>query len=107
MTDTSIYPLIKVLQQGNLVAIQPSSSTASPGSVETLSVNLQTGTVNLLQQPPITASSSISALGLLGLAKLQTGVECLLLPGNLDLRNSDTINRGVVLGTDHLIEWHY
>lgn len=74
MVETSAYPLIKVLQQGNLVAIQPSSSIASLGSVETLSVDLQTGTVSLLQQPPITATSSISALGLLGLAKLQTGV---------------------------------
>lgn len=56
------------------MAIQPSSSIGSTGSVETLSVDLQTGSVNLLQQPPIAATSSISALGLLGLAKLQTGV---------------------------------
>lgn len=67
------YPLIRVLQQGNLVAVQPLSNSASSGTLETLSVDLQTGTVTLLQKPPITATGIISALGLLGLAKLQTG----------------------------------
>ncbi|MEW5316232.1 MAG: hypothetical protein WDW38_007613 [Sanguina aurantia] len=72
------YPLIRVLQQGDLVAVQPLSNSASSDTLETLSVDLQTGTVTLLQQPPITATGIISALGLLGLAKLQTGYALVL-----------------------------
>lgn len=73
------HTALQVYVQGAQVAVQP-KTVGQPGQVETLSIDLSSGSVQVLTSSAQQGAAK-EVLGILGLCKLQTGglsVTCLL-----------------------------